>query len=203
VIIEFLDESFPSSGSVLRPQSATQLANARLAADHCTSRLSGPLNLVCMRKMDEKSSLASQILSVLQGINEMLERASPSGPFWFGEQFTLTDVAFAPFLTKYCVSSLSSFTTKAGDSGESGRHCHSVGADTAAGVEESSTGASFCGVDDQVHRGRYRTHCDCLVVVVVVVVMMMMMMGGVVVVVVAADVLQMCEMVQRGEIVWS
>ena len=102
IINEFLEEQFPDQGASLLPKSATQRALARIAIDFCTFTLIPAFYRLLINK-GNVSAHSAQLLTILRELDSRLRAASATGPYWFGEQFTLVDIAFVPFVDR-CVT---------------------------------------------------------------------------------------------------
>lgn len=101
IINEFLEEAYPSSGNTLMPEEAIDKANARLAIDLCSFRFVPLYYRILIHEGDEQAKFSRMMLDTLREIDHLLRQASPSGPYWFGDQFTLVDIAFVPFLDRF------------------------------------------------------------------------------------------------------
>jgi glutathione S-transferase len=101
----YLDEAFPSSGSRLMPDSALQRAQMKIAMDLCTYLLA-PIFFRMVTQGDDVPTMADLLDKCLNELGFQLGQASRSGPYWFGEQFTLVDIVFFPFLDRFVLRKL-------------------------------------------------------------------------------------------------
>jgi glutathione S-transferase len=104
IIVELLDELFPSSPQKLFPESALLRARARLAMESCNFRLA-PLFYRILSQPAARPALVEQLFTTIAEISKSLEKESPSGPYWFGEQFSIVDIVYFPFVDRSVVSS--------------------------------------------------------------------------------------------------
>jgi glutathione S-transferase len=81
------------------PQNPMLRAAARIAMDFCTFKFIPAFYRLLINK-EGTNELKTQFLAVLREIDARLREAAPSGPFWFGEQFTLVDISFVPFIDR-------------------------------------------------------------------------------------------------------
>lgn len=101
IINEYLEEVFPTPA--LLPSDPLRRAQARIWIDYCDTRfLPACHQFIQDRKDPQKQSENREKLSevMLFMENEGLRRFS-DGPFWMGEQFTLVDIHYAPFLERF------------------------------------------------------------------------------------------------------
>lgn len=113
LVADYLGEAFPESGLV--PPDAYDRAVLRLFTELCgSSSFSYYFSIVKAAKNDPAKFEAS-VASLTQGMinaNAFLEaRATPGGPFLFGEHFTLAECEAAPFVQRACFI-LPNFTGK-------------------------------------------------------------------------------------------
>ena len=83
------------------PETPMQRAHARIAIDYCTFKLVPAIFRLLMQS-ESMYAAESMLLNVLRDLSARLTAASSAGPFWFGSQFTLVEVAFFPWLDRYC-----------------------------------------------------------------------------------------------------
>ena len=99
IIIEFLDDMFPSSSRKLFPSTPILRARARIAMEHCTLRFA-PLFYRILSQPASRDALVAQLFATLADISKSLEEESAAGPYWFGQQFSVVDILFFPFVDR-------------------------------------------------------------------------------------------------------
>ena len=100
VICQYLDEEY--AHTPLMPDTPVARARARLAIEVCNFRLM-PRFYAALALGPCPPLAVEQMLATLREIEGMLAEASPAGPYWFGAQFTIVDIAFFPFLDRCAV----------------------------------------------------------------------------------------------------
>ena len=100
VICQFLDEEYAQCP--LMPESPLGRAQARLAIETCNFKFM-PKFYAALTLSETPPSVTEQLVAVLREIEAQLREASQDGPFWFGAQFTLVDIAYFPFLDRSVV----------------------------------------------------------------------------------------------------
>ena len=101
IINQYLDEAFPQPA--LMPEPPALRAQVRIWMDYCETRfLPAAHKLMSAAGDPEKRAANIENLSdVLRHIEHAGLRKSESGPWFFGQQFSLTDIQFAPFLERF------------------------------------------------------------------------------------------------------
>lgn len=98
VICEYIEDAYPTP--TLMPHTPADRATARFWIDFSNTRFMPTyFNLLKAPPGAQRDSLRAELLSHLTQMNKAL--AAESGPFWFGDHFTLTDIAFYPFFERF------------------------------------------------------------------------------------------------------
>lgn len=101
IINQYLDEAFPQPA--LMPGSPALRAQARIWMDYCETRFLPALHKL-MSEVDDAAKRAinnEKLSEVLRHIEHEGLRKTGPGPWFFGPQFSLVDVQFAPFLERF------------------------------------------------------------------------------------------------------
>jgi glutathione S-transferase len=101
IINQYLDEAFPQPP--LMPESPALRAQARIWMDYCETRFL-PAAHKLMSEADDAGKRAvnnERLSEVLRHIEHEGLRKTGPGPWFFGAQFSLTDIQFAPFLERF------------------------------------------------------------------------------------------------------
>ena len=101
IINQYLDEAFPQPA--LMPGSPALRAQARIWMDYCETRFLPAVHKL-MSEVDDagKRAINNEKLSeILRHIEHEGLRKSGAGPWFFGPQFSLADIQFAPFLERF------------------------------------------------------------------------------------------------------
>ena len=96
VINEFIDSAFP--GPSLQPPSPLDQALARNTIDYFTTLKLSPLFYRMLAHKEHFESIRDLLLETLRDMDGRMRRNGDTGPYWFGEQFTLVDLALFPFI---------------------------------------------------------------------------------------------------------
>lgn len=101
IVNQYLDERFPEPA--LMPDDPLLRAQARIWMDYCDSRLGNASWQLMQAKDDpEKRAAALQVLGeACQFIEHEGLRKLSDGPYWLGEQVTLVDIQFIPFMSRF------------------------------------------------------------------------------------------------------
>lgn len=101
IINQYLDEVFPQPA--LMPESPALRAQARIWMDYCETRfLPATHKLMSEADNPDKRTANNEKLSeVLRHIEHEGLRKLGSGPWFFGPQFSLADIQFAPFFERF------------------------------------------------------------------------------------------------------
>ena len=101
IVNEYLDEVFPDPP--LMPEDALGRAQARVWIDYCDSRFMSACHQLIQDRQDpdKQQGNRDKLREVFRFMeNEGLRKLS-DGPFWMGEQLTLVDIQFAPFVERF------------------------------------------------------------------------------------------------------
>ena len=101
IINQYLDEVFPQPA--LMPDSPALRAQARIWMDYCETRFLPAIHKL-MSEADDPARRAAnndKLAETLSHIEHEGLRKQGSGPWFFGAQFSLTDIQFAPFLERF------------------------------------------------------------------------------------------------------
>ncbi len=101
IINEYLDEVFPETP--LMPADPLQRAQARIWIDYCDSRFLPACHQLIQDRNDSEKQAGNraklgEIFSFME--NEALRKLS-DGPYWMGDQLTLVDLQYAPFVERF------------------------------------------------------------------------------------------------------
>jgi glutathione S-transferase len=102
VIVQYLDEKFPNSGSSLIPQLASEKAVCRLFIDLYEKTMS-PLNLAMVKASGDSleiEKIKQTLPLALKTMNRYLEINQKSGPFILSDRFSFAEVMVAPFIQR-------------------------------------------------------------------------------------------------------
>lgn len=102
IINEYVNEC--SAEPPLLPATVQQRAEARLWISYADSSFT-PLfyRLLKAQNKDDRSRLADEFCRVLALLDEELQTRKGQGPYWFGWQVGLTDIAFYPWFERWPV----------------------------------------------------------------------------------------------------
>lgn len=125
IIVQYLDEKFPNSGSNIVPEGASEKAVCRMFINSFEQNIWPPLNIKMLKASDDSSKmerLKETLPAALQNVNRYLEcNAQKSGPFVLGNRFSFAEVMTAPLIqrlvkisTAYCSIDLMEECEKAG-----------------------------------------------------------------------------------------
>lgn len=93
ICVEFADEALRGEGPTLLPGNAAQRAHARMWADKLNKKVCTQFYQLLMKQTKEEQDEAAQI--ILEGLKDF--SANCRGPYFYGEDFTLVDIALAPW----------------------------------------------------------------------------------------------------------
>ena len=101
IINEYLDEVFPQPA--LMPGDPLRKAQARIWIDYCDSRFMPACHqLIADRKdPDKQAENRAQLVEILKFMEHEGLRKLSDGPYWLGEQLTLLDIQYAPFVERF------------------------------------------------------------------------------------------------------
>ena len=96
ILCEFFEDAFPDYKPNLLPSDPVQRAVARLWLDHFTKKFDPAFYRLLQAQEAEKQHAA------LQELYETLRKFAENikGPYFFGESFSLVDVAIAPWIVR-------------------------------------------------------------------------------------------------------
>ncbi|OBZ85149.1 Glutathione S-transferase omega-1 [Choanephora cucurbitarum] len=100
VILEYLNECYPEKN--LMPKDPLKRAKIRLAIDHFFNKVALPYFMFCTNSKGE-NTLAIYKETMEKAFVEfdtILKKQSPTGPYYLGKDFSMADVAIAPFLIR-------------------------------------------------------------------------------------------------------
>ena len=101
-ICMFIDEAFPSDNKLL-PDDAFLRARARNIIDYVCTNKFNPLIYRMLAHTDMREGIGQMMLATLRDMDAQMREVSQAGPYWFGAQFTLVDIAFFPFIDRCAV----------------------------------------------------------------------------------------------------
>ncbi|MDX2493548.1 MAG: glutathione S-transferase family protein [Desulfuromusa sp.] len=88
----------------LLPATAQQRAEARLWIDYAGSRFVPQFyRLLKAQEKEKQGAVAAELCRVLAVLDAELKRRKGKGPYWFGWQVGLTDIAFYPWFERWAV----------------------------------------------------------------------------------------------------
>ncbi|KAI8969183.1 glutathione S-transferase [Mycotypha africana] len=103
IIIEYLNDRFPEKN--LMPKKPLLRANVRFAIEWFGSKVN-PHLYKCMLKFNDADAADAiedykkNTNAALASFNDLLMKQSEKGPYFLGEDFSLADIAIAPFLLR-------------------------------------------------------------------------------------------------------
>ena len=98
VICEFLEDAYPSHAPNLLPKDPFERARARLWIDHISKTF-----LPAFFRLLQSQDLAKQEEAkqdVYKSLSTLAKQKKEGGPYFFGEEFSLVDIAIAPWATR-------------------------------------------------------------------------------------------------------
>lgn len=99
IIAEFLEDAFPTHTPRLLPTDAFERAQARLALDVVSkSVVPAYFRLITAQGADKQCDAREEFYGVLRAFVDQVR-----GPYYLGEEFSLVDVAIAPFVVRDAV----------------------------------------------------------------------------------------------------
>ncbi|KAI8881520.1 glutathione S-transferase [Backusella circina FSU 941] len=100
VIIEYINDRFPEKK--LLPDGALQRAQVRFAIEYFSSKISSEWYklLQNFKSAEAREAYDKNINTALVRFDELLHQQAASGPYFLGEQYSLADVAIAPFYAR-------------------------------------------------------------------------------------------------------
>jgi len=100
VINEYVNEC--RAEPPLLPQTAQKRAEARQWINYASSNFVPAFYRLLKAQDEEKQmKLAADMCSVLETLNSELQRTKGEGPYWYGWQVGLTDIAFYPWFERW------------------------------------------------------------------------------------------------------
>ncbi|KAI8357277.1 glutathione S-transferase [Blakeslea trispora] len=100
VIIEYINDRYPEKN--LLPKDPLKRAQIRFAIEYFASKISPEFYkfVMNMKAEDARANYEKNINQGLVRFEELLKQQSPTGPYFLGEEFSLADVAIAPFVMR-------------------------------------------------------------------------------------------------------
>ena len=93
ICVEYADEALGEGQPALLPGNAAQRAHARMWADKLNKKICTPFYQLLMKQTKEEQDKAAQ--TILEGLKDF--SANCQGPYFYGDEFTLVDIALAPW----------------------------------------------------------------------------------------------------------
>ena len=93
ICVEYADEALGEGQPALLPGKAAQRAHARMWADKLNKKICTPFYQLLMKQTKEEQDKAAQ--TILEGLKDF--SAHCQGPYFYGDEFTLVDIALAPW----------------------------------------------------------------------------------------------------------
>ena len=97
-IMMFLEEQYPEKRALL-PLLPLDRYKARVAIEECSQKLALLFYNILIYQ-SRASELHPLLLQELRRIDAQLRFNSTTGPYWWGEQFTMVDIAYFPFIDR-------------------------------------------------------------------------------------------------------
>ncbi|KAI8073595.1 glutathione S-transferase [Thamnidium elegans] len=100
VIIEYINDRFPKAN--LLPKEAIRRANVRFVIEFFTTKINGVFFKYLFGSQDESSfeEFDKEINASLVRLDKLLTQQSATGPYFLGNEFSLADIAIAPFFLR-------------------------------------------------------------------------------------------------------
>ncbi|KAI7894971.1 thioredoxin-like protein [Mucor mucedo] len=100
VIIEYINDRFPEAK--LLPKEAIKRAHVRFGIEYFASKITAGFNKYAFNYKGEGAREAYEVdvNAALVRFNEILTQQSATGPYFLGEEFSLADIAVAPFVLR-------------------------------------------------------------------------------------------------------
>jgi len=98
VICEFLEDAYPSHTPHLLPSNPYERARARLWIDHISKTFLPPFFRLLQSQDAAKQDEARQEL--YKALSTLAKQRKEGGPYFFGEEFSLVDIAIAPWAAR-------------------------------------------------------------------------------------------------------
>lgn len=104
VILEFLEDAYPSSARSLRPESVYDRAKGRIWTDFVTTRIIPAFHrFLQWQPMSDTPGLAAARAEFLAKLKEFTSAMDPQGPYFFGAEPMLIDFVLAPWAMRLWV----------------------------------------------------------------------------------------------------
>ncbi|RAL11408.1 uncharacterized protein BO97DRAFT_347316 [Aspergillus homomorphus CBS 101889] len=108
VILEYLEEAYPSHKPALLPTDPYLRARARIWIDFVTSRVIPAFHRFLQFQPGDGDGGGADGLKMVRGefvdtLKEFARELSPQGPYFLGQEFSLVDVVLAPWATRLWV----------------------------------------------------------------------------------------------------
>lgn len=102
IINEYLEELYPSPA--LLPQDPAQRAWVRFWIDYCNVKFAATTYKLTVAQTSEQIQIHSaELRKQLLFIETKALAHGQGGPYWLGQEFSLADVGFYPFVERFCV----------------------------------------------------------------------------------------------------
>jgi len=99
IINEYIDETWPEKNPLYPPISDPMLrAKARIALDWIGKKIVP--HVITLHRSKEVEEREKAVENLMTGLEEFFNGASSLGPFYYGDQFGILDVALAPFVAR-------------------------------------------------------------------------------------------------------
>ncbi|CAO3635396.1 unnamed protein product [Cunninghamella echinulata] len=98
VLIELLNDLYPEKQ--LLPNDAIKKANGRFAIEYYSSKIL-PNLYGAVKNPSDKETYDKTVDEAFKRFNELLLQQSAQGPYFYGEEFSLVDIAIAPFVLRF------------------------------------------------------------------------------------------------------
>jgi glutathione S-transferase len=96
VLLEYLEDAYPNTNSLL-PEDPIDRARARIWIDHISKKILPTFfGLLQAQDLEKQEEAKGKLFEGLQKFTKELAPSS-SGPYFFGDRFTIVDVALAPW----------------------------------------------------------------------------------------------------------
>ena len=97
VVCEYLDEAYGGEGDRLLPRDAFERARCRLWIDHVSSRIVPAFYRFIQHTSDKPYTIEQVRKEFLGHVEEFVRQMDEEGPWFLGREFSLVDVALAPW----------------------------------------------------------------------------------------------------------
>jgi len=99
ILCEYLEDAYPTNEPRLLPTDAFERAFARLWLDYISKQIvPGYFRLIQAQGVEKQAEAREDYYKILRTFADLVK-----GPYFFGEEFTLVDIAIAPFIVRDAV----------------------------------------------------------------------------------------------------